>query len=306
VPDLIRYEGIDGIYLANVFDVEDRPRPRAGDDIITKITYNKGGAWHPLKPPKVRLDGSPCDPTKGCSLHLHGYTTEITNGSLSFFYSVPNAKGLMVSSGNVGSEINTAKDNIYQYFSRDAGVTWEEVAKGPFIPEFGDHGGIILMADSDDPTDYVLFHDGAVDHNTKLSKWRGCRFATDGLYKVKNIRIAPKWDSKQFLVLATQVGIEEAHPTVISVDFHSYMPPCMPNQYEMWTPTDDTGHCILGERVYYKRRKVGAVCFNGEEFEHITREESCECDFVDYEWYVHHICVVNKAHTPTNHAHTYI
>ena len=32
------------------------------------------------------------------------------------------------------------------YFSRDAGLSWDEVAKGSHIYEFGDHGALIVMA----------------------------------------------------------------------------------------------------------------------------------------------------------------
>jgi hypothetical protein len=150
------------------------------------------------------------------------------------------------------------------------------------VPEFGDHGGIIMMADSDDPTDYILFHDGELSP-TGESVWKGCRFVNNGLFKVSNIRIAPKWNSKQFLMLGGQVDIESAHPTVISIDFQHYMPECNNDQYEDWSPVDETGHCIMGERTYYRRRKAGAKCFNGNEFESIVREEPCACTYSDYE-----------------------
>ena len=32
------------------------------------------------------------------------------------------------------------------YLSRDGGLTWAEVKKGPYVYEFGDHGGLIVMA----------------------------------------------------------------------------------------------------------------------------------------------------------------
>ncbi len=37
---------------------------------------------------------------------------------------------------------------VNTYFSRDGGVSWREVRKGSFVPEFGDHGGVIVMADA--------------------------------------------------------------------------------------------------------------------------------------------------------------
>ena len=49
--------------------------------------------------------------------------------------------------GNVGEELERIKnDRINTYFSRDGGLTWAEVHKGSHIYEFGDHGGLIVMA----------------------------------------------------------------------------------------------------------------------------------------------------------------
>jgi len=49
--------------------------------------------------------------------------------------------------------------SVNTYLSRDAGVTWEEVMKGPHIYEFGNHGGLIVVAKlaSLGPTDEVYF-----------------------------------------------------------------------------------------------------------------------------------------------------
>ena len=32
------------------------------------------------------------------------------------------------------------------YLSRDGGLTWAEIKKGPYVYEFGDHGGLIVMS----------------------------------------------------------------------------------------------------------------------------------------------------------------
>ena len=37
---------------------------------------------------------------------------------------------------------------VNTYFSRDAGLTWFEIAKGSHIYEFGDHGALIVMVGS--------------------------------------------------------------------------------------------------------------------------------------------------------------
>ena len=51
--------------------------------------------------------------------------------------------------GNLGQSLNRLHpDQINTYLSRDGGMTWEEVKKGSHIYEFGDHGGLIVMANN--------------------------------------------------------------------------------------------------------------------------------------------------------------
>eukprot|EP00959_Pyramimonas_sp_CCMP1952_P002926 60607-Pyramimonas_sp.AAC.1 len=61
--------------------------------------------------------------------------------------------------GSVGTYLEADPDVVNTYFSRDAGQTWREVRKRPHIYEFGDHGGIVLMAEhaSSGPTDKIWF-----------------------------------------------------------------------------------------------------------------------------------------------------
>lgn len=48
-------------------------------------------------------------------------------------------------------------DTTSTFFSRDAGVTWKEIAKGSHIYDMGDHGGIIVMANDQEATNKILF-----------------------------------------------------------------------------------------------------------------------------------------------------
>jgi hypothetical protein len=52
-----------------------------------------------------------------------------------------------MSIGNVGQRLEReSSERIATYLSRDGGLNWAEVRKGAFIYEFGDHGGLIVMA----------------------------------------------------------------------------------------------------------------------------------------------------------------
>merc|ERR1719401_834843 len=48
--------------------------------------------------------------------------------------------------GNVGSHLSSDVADTNTYLSRDGGTTWTEVMKGNYIFEFGNHGGILIMA----------------------------------------------------------------------------------------------------------------------------------------------------------------
>ena len=43
------------------------------------------------------------------------------------------------------------------YLSRDGGLNWDEVHKGPYIYELGDHGALIVMAKHIIATQDILY-----------------------------------------------------------------------------------------------------------------------------------------------------
>jgi hypothetical protein len=273
-PDLTRYQGLPGIYIANVYNASDPQRgPKLNDDIETIITFNKGGLWEPLDPPQYDADGKPtnCKLENGCSLHLHGWASAM----FTWFYSVPNAVGLMFATGNLGTELSNRPDEINSYFSRDAGVTWMEIRKGSWVPEFGDHGGVIVLADTQRRTNTFIY---TLDEGKTFTT---CPFSAD-LAQVTNIRVSPAWDSRRFILYGTR----NTSAILVQLDFTNAFPRgnCDPAQdYEEWSPTDEHGNCLLGERVTFRRRKRESQCFNGEQFERIVRRENCSCTYTDYE-----------------------
>ena len=62
-----------------------------------------------------------------------------------------------MATGNIGTSLSDNEDEINTYFSRDAGLSWDEVAKGSHIYEFGDHGALIVMANDVEASDTVLY-----------------------------------------------------------------------------------------------------------------------------------------------------
>jgi len=68
--------------------------------------------------------------------------------------------------------------------SRDGGLNWQEVHKGPYIYELGDHGGLIVMAKHLTPTQEVLysFNEGKTWNEIQIS---------DQAMEIQNIIIEP-------------------------------------------------------------------------------------------------------------------
>ena len=115
-------------------------------NIKTYITHNKGGKWELIKSPAEDSDGKKinCYVEEECSLNLQIYSS---NGIYAPPYSQETAIGLIIGVGNIGKELERIKaDRMNTYLSRDGGINWLEVKKGPYVYEFGDHGGLIVMA----------------------------------------------------------------------------------------------------------------------------------------------------------------
>ncbi len=64
---------------------------------------------------------------------------------------------MILGTGNVGKHLETEAEEINTYLSRDGGVVWEEVMEGSTIYDFGDFGGLIVLALNRVPTKKLYF-----------------------------------------------------------------------------------------------------------------------------------------------------
>mmetsp|Transcript_105106 Transcript_105106/g.307137 ORF Transcript_105106/g.307137 Transcript_105106/m.307137 type:complete len:859 (-) Transcript_105106:22-2598(-) len=246
----------------------------SGDHVRTVISFDAGGAWSYLKPPKIDYHGKDikCDPAN-CWLHLHDFT-EIPN--FAPVYSYRNAVGIIMANGNVGPYLSTKKEDANTYLSRDGGLTWSEVHKGSFIYEFGNHGGLLVMADMAKPTKEALF---SWDEG---STWRNFQIS-DKPVRVNNVIIEPDAMATKFLLYGDRdrVGIAKL------IDFSSvHKRTChgaaaagtSDSDYEKWNVP-----CILGRQGVYTRRKQQSQCFNNETTERYRSRRPCACQQSSYE-----------------------
>lgn len=278
ITDFTKYNSVDGIYINNQYQTKSGKRPVDGDYIRSLITYDRGSDWELIKAPVTdsALKSTNCHLDQGCSLHLHGYRND---HMFSWFYSVDNAPGVMIANGNLGTRLSTRDEDSNTFFSRNGGVDWTEVAKGPHVPEVGDHGAVVAMVPEDTLTDTLLFtvNDG--------KEWEKCVF-TKNKFVARNIRVSQDWDSKRFIVYGHRrneaTGQDDA--VVVHVNFDDeFTGPCGSSDFESWSPKDEHGQCVLGKYFTIQRRAFGNKCYLAEDHVHTANEGRCPCTKDDYE-----------------------
>eukprot|EP01090_Pellita_catalonica_P001691 TRINITY_DN1144_c0_g1_i2.p1 TRINITY_DN1144_c0_g1~~TRINITY_DN1144_c0_g1_i2.p1 ORF type:complete len:826 (-),score=181.56 TRINITY_DN1144_c0_g1_i2:53-2530(-) len=277
--DFLRMKGLDGIYLANrlPYDAKAKVPLRQPQ---TAITFDLGGEWQPLQAPTVDSEGKKISCSSStCTLNLFGPAMS----NYGRMYSVENAIGLIASTGIVSEYlVGNDPEAINTYFSRDAGLTWQEVAKGRHTYEFGDHGGLTVMTKTGDATKNVLFswNEGG--------DWTECEFSNE-LIDATNIVIEPTATAVSFLLYGTRNNKDGTDTgVVVHLDFSTlHERECTADDYEEWSPKDGDGEfCLLGEKRTYLRRKPDAKCFNpkfDEAEQKETKADLCTCKREDYE-----------------------
>ncbi|OEH80039.1 putative sortilin [Cyclospora cayetanensis] len=258
-------------------------RARKEEVTRTAITFDKGGVWSYVKAPKVDSRGQKIDcPPDRCWLHLNGITKF---DEFAPYYSVENATGIVMATGNVGSYLRSEKDEVNTYLSRDGGLTWIEAHKGAFIYEMGDHGGLIVMADDTRKTNQVVF-----SWNEGQS-WYDFELGSSPLF-VDNIVIEPNSSSVEFLLYGKREN--DSAGVLFHLDFAAlnqqkckgiWAADSVSSDYETWSPSDGRSgeKCILGKHITYTRRKQTSECFNGRDFERPRSVQVCPCTIEDYE-----------------------
>jgi hypothetical protein len=290
--DFEKVEGLEGIYLGNFIDEEDMDKYEVEQQTKgtrldkasrrnrlrtkTVITFDKGGEWHYLAAPTTDSKGEKIN-CEGCTLHLHGVTDRFGP-----FYTSHSATGLIMGTGLVGSYLQQSTE-INTYMSRDAGLTWREVAKGSHIYEFGDHGGLVVMAEDNRPTNFIYY-----SWDEGLT-WTKLKISDDSLL-IENIIIEPKSLSQAFVVY----GWQEQSGVIIYLDFTELhtrectghdKPDTSESDYETWSPSDGrlAGKCLLGHTATYTRRKPEKQCFNPVKHERAENYQHCPCQAADFE-----------------------
>jgi hypothetical protein len=189
--DFEKMSGIEGVGLINIVSNPQDAAITSRKEIQTKITYNDGGSWHFLTPPKYDSNGQEygCRHSQ-CHLHLHSHPKQYNPSAT---YSTPAIPGMVMGIGNVGERLANYDDSS-MFYSRDAGVTWEELNEDPHIWQFGDHGSILVAANDERPTNEVIYSE-----DEGLS-WKKYQFSDEKM-RVRKISTSSDYQTRKFLLL---------------------------------------------------------------------------------------------------------
>jgi Sortilin, neurotensin receptor 3,/Sortilin, neurotensin receptor 3, C-terminal len=275
--------GIEGVALANIVANAETAVKDEVKKLKTKITHNDGADWALLPPPEKDVDGNAFECTTAsdkCSLHIHGFTERDVK---SHTYSSPTAVGLMLGIGNVG-EYLTSKLEADTFISTDAGITWKQVKKGPYMWEFGDQGSIIVLVKAKEETSVIHYS------RDEGSNWIEYEFSNEPLV-IDEITTVPSDNSRNFVLWAkTSDGL-----ATINLDFTGLTDvPCMLDEsngddgdYYLWKPEhplQDDG-CLFGHISQYHRKNLDADCYNGRVIKRLHNiVRNCTCTRRDFEW----------------------
>lgn len=152
----------EGVQLANT--VKNWEAIQFYNEQIKKLTsfmsFNNGRSWSLINPPSVDTAGKIFEcmdaksPLEICSLHLHSVTTTKNVGKV---FSVSSAPGTIIGVGNVGPYLLSYEDSD-TFISRDSGVSWKELKKGPHKFENVNFGSIlVLVPDLNTPSSEIHY-----------------------------------------------------------------------------------------------------------------------------------------------------
>lgn len=271
--DFRRINALEGIYLANTYEITNEEDPITEDTpLVTVITMDKGGQWQKLSAPARDFNGqAPC---AGCSLNLVPFSSSRRGAKA--FYTKTDTPGVILATGSVSPWLVDREDSINAYLSRDGGMTWSQLAVGEHTYEMGDYGSLVLLSKTAVATSNILYTWDQGLSSTECA-------ITDKLLDIKEIYNSPSGKDLSFVVYGTSG--KDAY--VIHVDFqNSDVRNCDSNvDYETWSPSDaHDDKCLLGQKTTYTRRKQDSKCYNPIDYETPAKSaQLCVCARQDFQ-----------------------
>jgi len=148
--DFVKVKGTEGVYMANIRDdkfdigdneIESNPMNPLLNNIRTVISFNRGGSWGYITPPRIDSEGKLISCKNQCYLNFF----LLLNTKIPI-YGEECAHGLIIGSGNVGRYHDSDLSKSNTYLSKDGGLNWIEVGKELHAHGILSCGNIILLS----------------------------------------------------------------------------------------------------------------------------------------------------------------
>lgn len=283
--DFERVHGLEGLTLINVVANSGKDEKK---QLQTKISHNDGAEWAYLNPPSKDVEGNSykCSSSSGdssCALHIHHYTERDDKRRT---FAAETAVGLLFVVGNVGSTLGDIKE-ADTFMTADGGITWTNVKKGPWTWQYGDQGGVLVLAERathgrDVTTNSISY---SVDEG---KTWKDYQFSEDKV-TILDLTTVTSGTSRNFL-LWCKTGNDKLFS--VNLDFTGLADkPCKfeengDSDYYLWSPRHplQNDDCLFGHIAKYLRKKPDAKCYNEQNIKRLYDFENCPCSRRDYEW----------------------
>ena len=194
----------------------------------------------------------------------------------------------MMATGNVGQYLGYKKD-ADTFITRDGGLTWEGVAPGNWMWEYGDQGSILAIVKEAEPTKQILY---SLDEG---QIWIPYEFSSENMV-VQDITTVPSDTSLNFMLWGTidrelatvNIDFSELKERSRKCELDEDHPTGENSDYKLWSPKhpDSKDDCLFGHIAKYHRKKVDRDCYNGHriEIQHLHDVvKNCTCTRADFE-----------------------
>ncbi|GCC21284.1 hypothetical protein chiPu_0019751, partial [Chiloscyllium punctatum] len=269
--DLYEVAGIKGMFLAN---------KKVQRQVKTFITYNKGRDWRLLQAPTVDVRGNKIHcilPYCSLNLHLNVAQNPYTSGNIG---SKDSAPGIIVASGNIGSELITDEESHTggMFISSDAGNTWRQVFDEEHSVLFLDQGGaLVAIKHTPQPIRHLWL---SFDEGQSWSKYS---FTSVPLF-VDGVLGEP---GDETLVMTVFGHVSHRSDwQLVKVDYRSiFSTRCNEIDFHSWELHNQGEPCIMGQMRIYQRRRPGTQCILGKKYNRAVTSVPCICTDSDFECY---------------------
>lgn len=259
--------------------------------LITSMSFDNCRTWKRINPPLEDSKGEKyiCKPKKEnspdetCALHLHSVTTTKNVGKV---FSVSSSPGTIIGVGNVGSSLLPYEESD-TFISRDSGISWKELRKGPHKFENMNFGSVLVLVPDSSALVSEIFYskNGGQDWETLTiliedSKWIPLFTTLDANSTGLN------------MLMAVSKQTSNGPKFLVSVDFSTvYSRKCNSkaeesnSDLELYKLASPDNTCVLGKSSSYFRRKISADCyFPDTSFSLVPAiSEPCQCSTADLE-----------------------